>query len=104
MEIIFENRYRQKLNTIRKTTYAKKAVLQASAAHHKKKQLTTPENTITYHNAICCHPKILHKHCFQFLLGPFYLSRENEDNGYAKFWGDKQRALWYVLVFSGVVN
>ena len=25
-------------------------------------QLTTPENTITYHNAICCHPKILHKH------------------------------------------
>ena len=39
MEIIFENRYRQKLNTIRKTTYAKKAVLQASAAHHKKKQL-----------------------------------------------------------------
>ena len=34
-------------------------------------QLTTPENTITYHNAICCHPKILHKHCFLFLLGPF---------------------------------
>ena len=21
-----------------------------------------------------------------------------------KFWGDKQRALWYVMVFSGVVN
>ena len=20
------------------------------------------------------------------------------------FWGDKQRALWYVMVFSGVVN
>ena len=33
-----------------------------------------------------CQPKILHKHCFQ-LLG-----------------GDKQRALWYVLVFSVVVN
>ena len=33
-----------------------------------------------------CQPKILHKHCFQ-LLG-----------------GDKQRALWYVLVFSLVVN
>ena len=23
--------------------------------------------------------------------------RETEDNAYAKFWGDKQRALWYVI-------
>ena len=30
--------------------------------------------------------------------------RETENNSYAKFWGDKQRALWYVMVFSGVVN
>ena len=32
--------------------------------------------------------------------------REAEDNACAKFWGDKQRALilWYVMVFSGVVN
>ena len=30
--------------------------------------------------------------------------REAEDNADAKFWGDKQRALWYVMVFSGVVN
>ena len=30
--------------------------------------------------------------------------RETESNAYAKFWGDKQRALWYVMVFSGVVN
>ena len=30
--------------------------------------------------------------------------RENESNAYAKFWGDKQRVLWYVMVFSGVVN
>ena len=30
--------------------------------------------------------------------------RETENNAYAKCWGDKQRALWYVLVFSGVVN
>ena len=41
-----------------------------------------------------CHPKILHKHCFQLLLGPltFQLPRET----YAKFWGGKQRILWYV--------
>ena len=25
--------------------------------------------------------------------------RETEDNAYAKFWGGKQRALWYVMVF-----
>ena len=30
--------------------------------------------------------------------------RETENNAYAKFWSDKQRALWYVMVFSGVVN
>ena len=30
--------------------------------------------------------------------------RENENNGYAKFWGDKQRALWYVMEFSVVVD
>ena len=30
--------------------------------------------------------------------------RETGNNAYAKFWGDKQRALWYVMVFSGVVK
>ena len=30
--------------------------------------------------------------------------RETENNADAKFWGDKQRALRYVMVFSGVVN
>ena len=30
--------------------------------------------------------------------------RETEDNAYANFWGDKQRAVWYAMVFSGVVN
>ena len=51
-----------------------------------------------------CHPKILHRHCLQFLLGVKMALRETENNAYAKFWGDKQRALWYVTVFSGVVN
>ena len=31
-------------------------------------------------------------------------TRETENYAYAKFWGDKQRALQYVMVFSGVVN
>ena len=30
--------------------------------------------------------------------------REEENNAYAKFWNDKQRASWYVMVFSVVVN
>ena len=30
--------------------------------------------------------------------------RETENNAYSHFWGDKQRALWYVMLFSGVVN
>ena len=25
--------------------------------------------------------------------------RETENNAYAKFWSDKQRALWHVMVF-----
>ena len=27
-----------------------------------------------------------------------------KNNAYAKFWGDKQRALWNVMTFSGVAN
>ena len=51
-----------------------------------------------------CHPQILHKHCLQFLSGVKMALRETENNAYTKFCGDKQRALWYVMVFSGVVN
>ena len=46
----------------------------------------------------------MHKHCLQFLLGVKEAPRETENNAYAKFWGDKQRVLWYAMVFSGVVN
>ena len=53
-----------------------------------------------------CHLKILHKHCLQFLdlLAVKMAPRETENNAYAKFWADKQRAFWHVMVFSGVVN
>ena len=46
------------------------------------------------------HPEIFHKYCLQFLLGVKITRRETENNAYAKFWGDKQRALWYVMLFS----
>ena len=51
-----------------------------------------------------CDPKILHKHCLQFLLGVKMATRETENNSYAKFWSDEQRTLWYLMVFSIVVN
>ena len=51
-----------------------------------------------------CYPIILHRHCLQFLLGIKMALRETENNAYAKFWVDKQRALWCVMVLSGVVN
>ena len=51
-----------------------------------------------------CHPKILFKHCLQFLLGVKVAPGETENNAYAKFWDDKQRALWYAMVFSAVAN
>ena len=51
-----------------------------------------------------CHSKILHKHCVQFLLGVKMAPRETENNASAKFWCDKQRAFWYVMVFSEEVN
>ena len=34
----------------------------------------------------------------------FVTPKETENDADAKFWGDKQRALWYVMVFSGVVS
>ena len=39
------------------------------------------------HNNPFFSPKILHNHCFQFLLGITVVAKEIEDNGYAKFWG-----------------
>ena len=64
--------------------------------------MTTPENVIIYHNDLCLSPPV------QFLLGAvsrFLLPRVTEDSVvYAEFWSDKQRSLWYVMAFSGVVN
>ena len=41
------------------------------------------------HNASCFPPKILHNHCFQFLLSTCItvVLREIQDNNYAKCWG-----------------
>ena len=51
-----------------------------------------------YHNTLCLSPQILHKHCFQFLLGLTMVPRENKNNAYVKLGGGggrKQRILWY---------
>ena len=60
-------------------------------------------NTIAYHNALCLSPKVLHKHCLQFLLAVKMAPRETENNAYAKFWGEKKEhygMLWYFLEWS----
>ena len=56
--------------------------------------LANIKNTIIL---FACPPKILHKHCFYFLLGLTMIPRETGNNAYAKFWVDKQRVLWYFL-------
>ena len=57
-----------------------------------------------YHNALFCQPKILLKHCLQFLLGVKMAPRETENKAYVKCLGDKQRVLWYFIVFSIVTD
>ena len=75
-------------------------------AYFRKKLLllTTTENNITYHIALCLSPDIVHKHCLQLFLEILKAPRETEANAYVKFWVYKQRAIWYVMVFSVVVN
>ena len=51
------------------------------------KTVTRPIINLSNHNAPCLRPKILHNHCFQFLLGITVVLREIEHYGYEKFWG-----------------
>ena len=48
-----------------------------------------------YHNTLCLSPQILHKHCFQFLLGLTMVPRENKNNASAKFGGTNKE--YYVI-------
>ena len=45
-----------------------------------------------------CPSKILHKHCFHFLLGHTMVPRENKGNTYAKFWTDKNSVMVFLKV------
>ena len=50
-----------------------------------------------------CHPKIWHKHCFQFLLGVKVAPRETENNAYAKIGVTNKEhygVSWYFLEWS----
>ena len=50
-----------------------------------------------------CHPNILQKRCFQFLLGVKMAPRETENNAYAKFGVTNKEhygMLWYFLEWS----
>ena len=49
-----------------------------------------------------CPPKILHKHCFQFLLGLTRVPGENKNNAYAKF-GETNKE-YYGIFESGLLS
>ena len=55
-----------------------------------------------YHNTLCLSPKILHKHCFYFLLGLKMVSRENKNNAYAKLWKTNKEC--YGIFKSGLLD
>ena len=58
-----------------------------------------------YHDTLCLSPQILHKHCFQFLLGLTLVPRENKDSAYAKFGGTNKEYYMFrngLLCFSFV--
>ena len=53
-----------------------------------------------YHNTLCLSPQILHKRCFQFLLGLTTVPRENKNNAYAKFGGTNKE--YYSIFRNGL--
>ena len=67
-------------------------------------QLSTSENTITYHNALFLSLQNFARALFSISLGAILTHKRNWRQCLCKIRGDKQRAWWYVMVFSGVVN
>ena len=68
--------------------------------HNTLYQLANIKNTIIL---FVCPSKILHKHCFYFLLGLIMVPRQTGNNAYAKFWREKQRVLWYFLILANEI-
>ena len=53
-----------------------------------------------YHNTLCLSLQILHKHCFQFLMGLTMVPREEKHNACAKFGGTNKE--YYGIFRSGL--
>ena len=53
-----------------------------------------------YNNILCLSAQILHKHCFQFVLGLTVVPRENKNNAYAKFEGTNKE---YYGIFRSIL-
>ena len=51
-----------------------------------------------YYHILCLSSKILHKHCFYFLLGLKIVSRENKNNAYAKCWRQTKSIMIFLKV------
>ena len=70
----------------------------------------TIDQKIPWHTtkSFICHPKSLHKHCLQFLLGVKMVPKRIWKQRLCKILGWQTKSImvwvWYVMVFSGVVN
>ena len=62
-------------------------------------ELANIKNTIIL---FVCPPKILHKHCFYFLLGLTIVSRQTAagNNAYAEFLGGQTRSIMVFLILA----
>ena len=54
-----------------------------------------------YHNTLC-PPKILHKHCFHFLLGLLWVPRKNKNNTLDKNLGGQTKSIMVFLILANI--
>ena len=69
-----------------------------------RRQLTTPEIPQQTIMLFVCHVKYIIIIVFSFSWELKWPEKKLKTMFICKIWGDKQRALWYVMIFSGVVN
>ena len=65
--------------------------------YNQKAMVANIKNTIIL---FVCPSKLLHKHCFQFLLGLIMVPRENKHNAYEKFLEGQNKSFMVFLIFS----
>ena len=106
--IIISLHNRRFISQARRTRHLSRSVGRARIARRGEEKNSFIRHLHISHDAPYLPPKILHKRCFQFPLGPLEYPGEMKNKGYAKFWGqircfmgDGQLA--YILFSPGLV-